>query len=170
MSNYRRPKLIGPPVFFTVALADRESDALVRHVDLLREALRVTRAERPFEILAGVVLPGQLHCIWELPEGDGDYPTRWRLIKSRVSRALPQGPRRASHVLRNERGFWQRRYWEHHIRGEQDMAAHLRYCWFSPVRAGLVARPEDWPYSSIHRSIAKGEYVPESAGHRQEFP
>lgn len=160
MSNYLRPKLTGQPIFFTVALADRPSDALLRHVDILRDALRLTLAERPFDILAWVVLPDHMHCIWSLPEGDADYPTRWRLIKSRVSRALPEGPLRPSHLRRNERGFWQRRYWEHHIRCAQDLTAHLHYCWFNPVKHGLVARPEDWRHSSVHRAIAQGDYVP----------
>jgi putative transposase len=32
----------------------------------------------PFDIVAWVVLPDHLHFIWTLPEGDSDYPTRWR--------------------------------------------------------------------------------------------
>ncbi|PJF08948.1 transposase [Pseudorhodobacter sp. MZDSW-24AT] len=163
MPQYRRPQITDVPIYFTVALAQRPSDALLRHVDLLRAAVRQTRAERPFDILAWVVLPDHMHCIWSLPEGDRDYPTRWRLIKSRVSRALPMGPRRASDLRRNERGFWQRRYWEHHLRDPQDLAAHLQQCWRDPVRHGLVARPEDWPWSSVHQAMAQGSYRPAPA-------
>lgn len=160
MPQYRRPDLTDMPIYFTVALAERHSDALLRHVDLLRQAVRQTRAERPFEILAWVVLPDHMHCIWSLPDGDRDYPTRWRLIKSRVSRAVPCGPRRASDLRRHERGFWQRRYWEHHLRDPQDLAAHLHHCWFDPVRHGLVAQPEDWPWSSVHQARARGDFRP----------
>jgi hypothetical protein len=42
--------LPGGSYFFTVTLADRSSDALVRHIDALRDAFRVTRRERPFAI------------------------------------------------------------------------------------------------------------------------
>lgn len=150
MPNYLRPEVTGASIFFTVALADRGSSLLTGEIARLREAVRLTRRERPFGISAWVVLPDHLHCIWDLPAGDRDYPTRWRLIKSRFSRGLPIGARRESHARRGERGIWQRRYWEHHLRDEADFTAHLNYCWVNPVRHGLVDRPEDWPYSSIH--------------------
>ncbi|EBA12687.1 hypothetical protein RCCS2_15359 [Roseobacter sp. CCS2] len=50
MSRYRRPKCPGATVFFTVNLADRSSGVLVEQVDVLREAVRQTRAARPFVI------------------------------------------------------------------------------------------------------------------------
>jgi len=143
-------------VFFTVALQDRGGQLLVDHIQRLREAVALTRAERPFHIDAWVVLPDHLHCVWTLPGGDGDFATRWRLIKSRFSRALPPGPLRPSHVARQERGVWQRRFWEHHIRDDADMAAHVGYCWHNPVKHGLVEKPEDWPYSSVHRDLRAG--------------
>jgi putative transposase len=157
MPTYRRPQVYGARVFFTVALADRGSRLLVDEVGRLREAVRVTRAERPFGIDAWVVLPDHLHCVWTMPAGDADFPTRWRLIKTRFSRGLPAGRRRESHVARAERGIWQRRYWEHHIRDEDDYHAHVRYCWINPVKHGFVARPEAWPYSSVH---GDARYVP----------
>lgn len=52
---------------------------------------------------------------------------------------------------KGERAIWQRRFWEHHIRGEADFAAHLRYCWMNPVKHGFVERPEDWALSSVLR-------------------
>ncbi len=158
MSDYRRPRAPGAAIFFTVALQDRASTVLCDQVQRLREAVAVTRFERPFGIEAWVVLPNHMHCIWTLPAGDSDFSTRWRLIKARFSRGLAPGRLRDSHVARKERGIWQRRYWEHHIRDEADMAAHVRYCWMNPVKHGLVERPEDWPYSSVHRALAEGGY------------
>lgn len=151
MPNYHRPRIKGAQVFFTVTLADRTSDLLLREVDRLRQAVRITRTERPFDIDAWVLLPDHLHCVWRLPPEDADFSTRWRLIKSRFSRGLPKGPLRPSHRARQERGIWQRRFWEHHLRNETDYLAHLQYCWMNPVKHGLVERPEDWPYSSYHR-------------------
>jgi len=165
MSNYRRPFVLGARIFFTVALANRGSRMLVDHIDLLRGAVSQTRQERPFAINAWVVLPDHLHCVLTLPAGDAGYPTRWRLIKTRFSRQLPVGPLRPSHIRRGERGIWQRRYWEHHIRDNADFAAHVRYCWTNPVKHGFVGSPEEWPYSSIHRDIAHGEYDPKNGGH-----
>ncbi|MCC5967022.1 MAG: transposase [Natronohydrobacter sp.] len=149
MSNYSRPRIPGATIFFEVVLAERPSDLLIRHIDILREAVRLTRRDHPFDILAWVVLPERMLCIWGLPEGDSDYSTRWRLIKARFSRALPMGARRPSHLRRAERGIWARRFWEHHIRGDVDLSVHLHLCRESPVLAGLVRSAQDWPYSSF---------------------
>ncbi|WP_446686936.1 REP-associated tyrosine transposase [Paracoccus niistensis] len=117
-------------------MSQRRSHLPVAEVERLRQAVRNTRAERPFAIEAWVVLPDHLHCIWRMPEEDADYATRWRLIKARFSRGVEAETRRPSHVARGERAVWQRRYWEHHIRDEADPAAHLRYRWFNPVKHG----------------------------------
>ena len=50
MSRYRRPQRPGATVFFTVNLADRTSALLVERVDVLRDAVRQTRLERPFKV------------------------------------------------------------------------------------------------------------------------
>ena len=94
MPDYRRPRVPGATVFFTVALAERGSRLLVDRVDLLREAVRVTRAERPFGVAAWVVLPDHLHAVWVMPEDDADYSVRWGAIKARFTRAVKAGDRR----------------------------------------------------------------------------
>jgi putative transposase len=88
MVGYRRNFLPGGSYFFTVTFADRSSDALVRHIDALRDAFRVTRRERPFAIEAVVVLPDHLHAILTLPSSDSDFSGRWRRIKGHFSRRL----------------------------------------------------------------------------------
>ena len=151
MSNYIRPKHPGATVFFTVNLAQRGSDLLVREVATLRQAVRQTKLERPFTIDAWVVMPDHLHAVWTMPDHDADYSIRWSIIKARFSRSMPQINRRACHEARREHGIWQRRYWEHHIRTDQEKTAAIRYCWLNPVKHGFVTNPEDWPTSSYHR-------------------
>lgn len=155
MSNYRRPRRSGATIFFTVTLADRSSDLLTRRIDLLRCAVARVKASRPFDINAWVVLPDHMHCIWTLPQGDTDYSTRWSLIKANFSRQIPMRPSRASHIKRREKGVWQRRFWEHHIRNDADFKQHLAYCWSNPVKHGLVDDPGDWPHSSYHRDVGR---------------
>ncbi len=165
VSRYIRPRVPGASVFFTVALADRGGGILVEHVDVLREAVRATRGERPFRIDAWVVLADHMHAVWTLPEGDADYSVRWKEIKARFTKSLGcVGPRSASKVAKGEAGFWQRRFWEHHIRDERDFTAHVRYCWWNPVKHGFVGRAVEWPYSSIHRDMRLGRVEPEWAG------
>jgi putative transposase len=97
MSNYRRAYLSGGCFFFTLVTHDRQrlfdGD---RTVARLREGFRRTMAKHPFEIHAIVILPDHLHTVWRLPDGDGDYSLRWRLIKHYVASGLP--------ATRNARG------------------------------------------------------------------
>jgi putative transposase len=169
MTAYRRLRLPGRSYFFTVALANRGSDTLTREIGALRAAVARTRAERPFRVDAMVILPDHLHAIWTLPDGDADFPTRWRLIKTRFTRAVGGDlPRSLSQRAKGERGLWQRRYWEHCIRDAGDFDLHLRYCWANPVRHGYVERPAQWPYSSIHRDIGAGRVEPEWSGRLED--
>lgn len=159
MSNYIRPRHPGATIFFSVALAERGSTLLLDQIDRLRSAVGLTRRERPFHVDAWVVLPDHMHCIWTLPAEDTDYSRRWGAIKSRFSRGLPRGYQRDSLGSRREKGVWQRRFWEHHIRGVDDYTAHLQFCWSSPVRQGLVQHPEEWAFSSIQRDIREGRFA-----------
>ena len=69
-------------------------------------------------------------------------------------------------VVRNDRGeydLWQRRFWEHTIRDETDLARHVDYIHYNPAKHGLVSRVGDWPYSSFHRYVRLG-MLPEDWG------
>ena len=138
---------------------------LTEHIDELRTAFRETRRHHPFTIDAMVVLPDHLHTIWTLPEADASFAMRWRLIKTAFSRSLPIGERISdSRVAKGERGIWQRRYWEHTIRDENDFARHVDYIHINPVKHGLVLRVRDWPHSSFHRMVRLGIYPEDWAG------
>ncbi len=165
MPTYRRNLITGGCYFFTVNLADRHSRLLVENVDFLRAAFRSVRQRHPFNIDAIVVLPDHLHAVWTLPAGDADFATRWRLIKATFSRRLPQGERISpSRLRRRERGIWQRRYWEHTIRNDDDFARHVDYIHFNPVKHGHVDHVAAWPYSSFHRMVRVGLYPASWAG------
>lgn len=157
MPNYRRLRAPAATFFFTVNLWNREQRLLVDHIDLLRAALRTTRAQRPFDQRAGVVLPDHLHCLWSLPEGDSDNATRWRQIKTLFSRGLPPGEVLSlSRADKGERGIWQRRFFERLILDERDLRAHIDYIHCNPVKHGHVECARDWPHSSFHRYVRDG--------------
>ena len=133
MPNYRRALVAGGCWFFTVNLLERRRALLVNHVDTLRAAVAATRMKYPFEINAIVVLPDHMHAVLTLPEGDADFPTRWRLIKARFAKALPKQEMLSPvRQVRGERGIWQRRFWEHFIRDDTDYARHVEYCYINP--------------------------------------
>jgi putative transposase len=158
MSNYRRADATGATYFFTVTLANRQSDLLVKEVACLKYAFTLTAATAPFETVAMCVLPDHLHCIWLLPEGDNAYPQRWAAIKARFSRGLDAAETRSdSKITKREKGIWQRRYWEHQIRDELDLQRHMDYIHMNPVKHGLVMQVRDWPHSSFHRYVKEGK-------------
>ncbi len=170
MSRYRRLKIEGGAFFFTLALADRRSDLLVRHMARLRNAYADTQKRSPFETVAICILPDHIHALWQLPEGDADYPSRWRRFKSVFSRGLPPARTRSvSKIAKREKGIWQRRYWEHAIRDDTDFERHIDYIHYNPVKHGLVTRVADWPFSSFHRYVAQGTLPADWAGDAKEF-
>jgi putative transposase len=112
MSYYRRARIEGGWFFFTLTLADRSADHLVRHIDRLRKAYMTAQKRYPFETIAVCVLPDHLHALWALPPDDADFSRRWGLIKTEFSRGLPSDPARSpSKVAKREKGIWQRRFW-----------------------------------------------------------
>ena len=158
MTHYRRLYVPGGTYFFTVTLAARGATTLTDEIGLLRNVYAAVTGEHPVATHAIVILPDHLHAVWTLPEGDDDFSVRWKKIKAGFSRHCSAvGKVTPSKARKGEKGIWQRRFWEHAIRDEADFRAHMEYCWFNPVKHGLVARPGDWPYSSVHRDRRVGE-------------
>ncbi|WP_411728584.1 REP-associated tyrosine transposase [Methyloglobulus sp.] len=158
--QYRRDFTEGATYFFTVVTFRRArflntEDAVAR----LRTAFKEERVRRPFVVDAIVILPDHIHSIWTLPEGDADYSIRWRNIKRTFTQRIAESDRPAVFASRRHKGeqaIWQRRFWEHRIRDENDFSRHVDYIHYNPVKHGYVARPADWAYSSIHRYIRQG--------------
>jgi putative transposase len=160
MTDYRRNRVPGFTYVFTINLLDRRSHLLVNRIDDVRAALRHVRTSRPFHIDAWVVLPEHMLCLLTLPEGDTDYSTRLRLFKTLESKSIIAGEARSpSRAARQERGIWQRRFWEHTIRDEKDYAAHMDYIYFNPVHHGLTSSVMDWLFSTFKRCVALGLYL-----------
>ena len=101
MSRYRRAKIEGGAFFFTVALANRSSDLLIREINRLRHAYKVVQERLPFETIAICVLPDHLHALWLLPNGDADFSSRWSLFKSDFSRGLPAAKSRSASKIKS---------------------------------------------------------------------
>jgi len=162
MSNYRRAHEGGATYFFTV-VTDHRQPILTRPdvLDALRNAFRKVQQTRPFGLDAIVILPDHLHAIWTLPHGDADFGVRWGMIKRFVTKAVVSpGLIPVSDLMkaRRESGLWQRRFWEHLIRDDEDYARHMDYIHYNPVKHGHVDRPVDWVHSSFQRCVERGIY------------
>jgi putative transposase len=165
VSTYRRSRTGGGIFFFTVTLEDRTASTLTEQIHLLRNAYRAVARSLPFETVAICVLPDHLHALWQLPPSDADFSARWSWIKSAFSRDMSASMQRsASKRAKREKGIWQRRFWEHQIRDEDDLERHVEYIHYNPVKHGLVSCVAEWPYSSFHRYVRSGRLDPDSGG------
>lgn len=160
MATFRRSLTPGGIYFFTVNTYRRQrllTDPQIYAA--LKMAIRRVKTSHPFDIEAFVLLPDHLHCVWRLPVGDMNYAMRWSSIKRRVSQAvrdrMAEGVT-ASRTKRRELGLWQRRFWEHQIRNDEDFMRHVEYIHFNPVKHGYVQRVKDRPYSSFHTHARQG--------------
>jgi len=160
MRTYLRNRTPGDVYFFTVNLAQRNGYALLtENIGSLYEAFRYVLNDHPVAVEAMVVLTDHLHCLWRMPGGDHAYGMRWRLIKARFSMVIAEGERRsASRLRKGERGIWQRRYWEHLVRDDDDFARHVDYIHYNPVKHGHAATAADWPHSTFARWVGRGVY------------
>jgi putative transposase len=150
--------------FFTINAYLRQP--ILTHPEVrtaLRDAIEHARATLPFTIEAWVLLPDHLHGIWTMPQDDAEYGKRWGIIKAHVSRRCghllnPDDVRSESRIRRRELDFWQRRFWEHQIRDDQDFERCIDYIHYNPVKHKLVKHVVDWPYSTFHRFVNRGVY------------
>jgi len=93
-----------------------------------------------------VIMPEHVHLLVNEPE---------RSNLAQAIKSLKQGVARRL-ALRAADSFWQARYYDFNVWSERKFVEKLRYIHRNPVKRGLVARPEDWPWSSF-RHYATGE-------------
>lgn len=164
MPEYRRFYRPGGTYFFTV-VTNARAPIFVHPVAraLLADALRTTQSLDPFDIFAFVLLPDHLHTLWSLPPADDDFSGRWKRVKSLFTHhylhaGLPEQSVSSSRSNRNNRGVWQRRFWEHLIRDQDDLNQHLDYLHYNPVKHGHATCPHAYPFSTFHRFVRQGHY------------
>jgi REP element-mobilizing transposase RayT len=109
---------------------------------MLADVLRHFHQQR-YLLQEWVIMPNHVHAIvWPMPSHLlGDIVKSWKQFSSRQAMqiiGLGKGP------------FWQREYFDHWIRTEEEKSRIARYIRNNPVNAGLCARPEDWRWSSAY--------------------
>ncbi len=114
-------------------LADPMNAAMVENAFLHFDGER-------YRLLAWVVMPNHVHVLVETREGwsVGNLVHSWKsFTANRIS------------ARRGRRGrVWQPDYFDRFIRDDRHLAAAILYMEQNPVKAGLVAKAEEWPYSS----------------------
>jgi putative transposase len=149
MRNVRRYYVPGQPVFITQVCAGRAprlADPARKQVVL--DALLELHAAGRLRLLAYAILDDHLHLL-ALPR-DGEFSTPMRSFKLRVLRRIGGDHRgRAA-------AFWQPRFHDHVCRNDGDVARHVDYIHYNPVRHDYVARAGDYAMTSLAAWIRAG--------------
>jgi putative transposase len=141
MSRLRR-LLISGRIFFVTCNLLRTRLALV-DLDFacLAEAIRGFRTRRAFLLTGYVFMPDHWHALIVPAEND---------TLPQVMDGVKVASMRRINSRRGTRGaLWQPRYFDEIMWTVKQYKDTLRYMHFNPVEKGLVARPEDWPWSSF---------------------
>lgn len=114
-----------------------------------------------FEIIAICVLKNHVHILLK-PNKIGDYPNIIKNIKRNFSiefntNQIINYSVTESRKNKNEKGIWQRRYWEHTIINEKDLYKHIDYIHFNPMKHYGI-KPKDWAFSSFKKFVNDGYY------------
>ncbi len=150
MANYKRLFLNGHSYFMTVVTHRREH-ILVDNIDILRDSFRESKRYYKYHIDAIVILPDHLHMIIT-PQNPKDYPKIIKSIKYNFTKHY-NGKDLDQSSSRYERGMkavWQKRYYEHTIRDEEDHIRCLNYISTNPIKHQYVTDVKDWIYSSFY--------------------
>jgi putative transposase len=167
MPDYRRAYVPGGTFFFTLVTYGRGAFLCEdRARPILRSCLAACRRRHPFTIDAMVLLPDHLHAVWTLPKGDADFSCRFALLKKTFTQQWLaaggyEGVVSDSRRRNRRRGVWQRRFWEHVIRDENDLNKHLDYIHYNPVKHALASCPHAWPYSTFKQWVRNRGYPPD---------
>jgi len=96
-----------------------------------------------YRLLGWVVMPNHVHVLAEMLPGFplGDVMYSWKAFTAKE----------ANKILGRSGPFWQREYHDRYIRDGDHFAKAMRYLEDNPVKAGLCAAPEDWPWGSARR-------------------
>jgi putative transposase len=150
MPKYRRYHIPGHPVFLTIVTHNRQTwlgDEV--RVETLLQAMRWAQTKYRFRHVAHVVLPHHLH--WMLvPAGETNFSDLVAAVKREVTWRLNESEHKGL--------LWQKRFYDHLIRDNDDFGRHLDYAHFNPVRHGYVSRAADYRWSSFHEWVKRGVY------------
>jgi len=136
---------------FITAVTHNRQPILADHSDLLTAAIRKYSAVLRFGLLAYVILPDHFHALIECNGNDLSG------ILGRVKLSFSKHYRNRAGISASH--IWQRRFWDHIIRDQDDMNRHIDYIHYNPVKHRMVESPFEWPLSSIHEYRREGFYT-----------
>ena len=142
MSRLRRLFITGKIFFVTCDVLRTRGLLTEDECDLLAAVFDRVRRRRGFLLSGYVLMPDHWYALL-YPAPADTLPRLMGSLKIASNRTLNRSRR-----TRGE--FWHLRYFDHAIRTVKEYRDTLQYIHMNPVKKGLVKKPEDWPWSSIH--------------------
>lgn len=101
-----------------------------------------------YDLIAWVIMPNHVHVLIRVYDGVpmSKIVQSWKNFTARRIRQMISEETLVSPLP--EKGLWMRDYWDRFIRSEQHFQATVEYIHQNPVKAGLVSKGDDWPWSS----------------------
>lgn len=158
--NYKRLYVPNSLIFITIVTSKRRN-ILIDNIDLLRYSIENAHKYYDFTIYAICILNDHMHLLIK-PNNINEYSKIILLIKRTFSKkinidTIEDYKLRESNIKRKERDIWQRRFWEHTIRNEEDLYRHIDYIHYNSYKHYKIA-PKDWMYSSFKNFVKNGYY------------
>ena len=101
-------------------------------------------AGRLYDLDAFCVMPNHVHVVFTpLPKEDGTYHALPAIMHS-----LKRYTARQANLLLGRQGqFWQHESYDHVVRDEVELQRIIRYVLNNPVKAGLITKWDEWPWT-----------------------
>ncbi len=158
MPNYRRFYLQQYNYIFFTLVTENRKNILFDNINLLRQSFKYAMSRYSFELYGIVVLDNHLHFILKLNDIN-TFPKIIRDIKYYFSiHTSTRYDISKSKLKKGEKGIWQRRFYDHVIRDENDLYKHLDYIHFNPIKHQYVNKTKEFPYSSFKKFVKLGYY------------
>ena len=140
--------------YFVTAVTRERSPVFAEEANLvlLRSTMRKAKEHHPFRMHAYALLPDHLHLLIYVPESS-NISKLMQSIQWNFTRNY-----KAAHGITTPVRLWQRGFWDHVIRDEDDFEGHLGYIHYNPVKHGYVSHPRDYPHTSFHEYVERGWY------------
>jgi putative transposase len=142
MAKLHRLRLTDRIFFVTATLLPGAPTFSPDEYPILIDAFAESRRHLGFLLCGYVLMPDHWHVLL------------WPSLPLTISQALKDIRTRCTKSLNRQRGTQgttgQDQFWDRFVRNRKEFNDRLEYMHLNPVRAGLVEKPEDWPWSSYN--------------------
>jgi putative transposase len=154
MTNIRRYPANGTSVFITAVTANREPFLISNeNKQLLLDVIREVKLQHGFVMLGYAILNDHFHFL--INPKDADISKIMQSIKLRFTRRYIK---QTASIEKQPISLWQRRFWDHLIRDEDDFQRHLDYIHYNPVKHGVAVSAYEFVFSSFRAYVERGAY------------